>query len=294
MLAPDGPWPVCLTVCRFFSYFTSLSYIGLLCYFWASGVQTLSFVLSGRRQYWLQQWPRPLQFLHLLLFSTISTFPVLVTVVFWALLSSPDTFSTRYSAWANISEHALNTVFAAIEILASNVAPSFPRQPGSGIGFPWIHLPFLIVLLACYLGVAYITSATQHFYSTSYLFYISLSPHANTLLSPSLSVLLPRPQHGTRQARSLHCRYWRRRSCHLPHRPLPCHASRLPRPPHRQHPSRRYTSKPRHGRKGISKGRREAKRVGRGGKPEYYYGSEGGGCLRGLWCVLVLYVCTTV
>ena len=129
-------------------------------------MQTLSFVLSGRRSYPLQHWPRPLQFLHLLLFSTITTFPVLVTAVFWSLLASPDTLSTKYAAWTNISEHALNTAFAGIEILLSNLAPAFPRRTSEGIAWPWIHLPFLIILLACYLAVAYITSATQHFYST--------------------------------------------------------------------------------------------------------------------------------
>ena len=59
---------------RYFSYFTSLSYIGLLAYFWASGVQTLAFALRGGKSYPLQRWPRTLQFLHMLLYSTIVTF----------------------------------------------------------------------------------------------------------------------------------------------------------------------------------------------------------------------------
>lgn len=158
----------------FFSYFTSLSYIGLLSYFWASGVQTLFYALSVRSgskppSYPLQSWPRPLQFLHLLLFSTIVTFPIIVTAVFWSLLSSPDTLATRYSAWANISEHALNTALAGLEILITNVSPSLPRRSSTGIGLPWAHLPFLVGLLACYLGVAYITNGTQHFYTYSFL-----------------------------------------------------------------------------------------------------------------------------
>ena len=163
-----------MAIRRFFSYFTSLSYIGLLSYFWASGVQTLSYALSVRSgsnppRYALQSWPRALQFLHLLLHSTIVTFPIIVTAVFWSLLSSPDTLATRYSAWANISEHALNTAFAGLEICFTSVAPALPRRPHSGVALPWVHLPFLIGLLACYLGVAYITSATQHFYSTPHL-----------------------------------------------------------------------------------------------------------------------------
>lgn len=158
----------------FFSYFTDLSYIGLLAYNWAAGVQTLAFALALRSpsrapRYPLQAWPRPLQFLHLLLQSTVVTFPVLVTAVFWSLLSSPSTLATRYSAWVNISEHALNTAFAALEIILTNASPALPGRPRSGVSLPWIHLPFLIALLACYLGVAYITSATQHFYTYSFL-----------------------------------------------------------------------------------------------------------------------------
>ena len=58
------------------------------------------------------------------------------------------------AAWINISEHALNSVYALIEITLTNVAPS-----------AWLHLPLCVFMLACYLGVAYITEATQGFYS---------------------------------------------------------------------------------------------------------------------------------
>ncbi|KAJ3475221.1 hypothetical protein NLI96_g11975 [Meripilus lineatus] len=143
---------------RYFSYFTSLSYIGLLAYFWASGVQTLAFALRGGKSYPLQRWPRTLQFLHMLLYSTIVTFPLVVTIVFWSLLSSSGTFSTKFSSWSNVSQHALNSAFALFEILLTNVAP-----------MPWIHVPFLIILLGAYLGVAYITFASQGFYTYSFL-----------------------------------------------------------------------------------------------------------------------------
>lgn len=59
---------------RYFSFFTELSYIGLCAYFCASGVQTLIYALSAEKKYPLQRWAKILQFLHVLLFSTISTF----------------------------------------------------------------------------------------------------------------------------------------------------------------------------------------------------------------------------
>jgi len=142
----------------YFSYFTELSYIGLVAYLWASGVQTLAYTLRGHKSYPLQKWPRSLQFLHRLLYSSITTFPILVTVVYWILLSSSATFSTQFSSWSNISQHALNTVFALFEIVLTHAAPS-----------PWSHLIFLVIFLGCYLGVAYITHATEGFYTYAFL-----------------------------------------------------------------------------------------------------------------------------
>ncbi|KAG2140545.1 uncharacterized protein EDB93DRAFT_680529 [Suillus bovinus] len=142
----------------FFSYFTDLSYVGLVAYFWASSVQTIVFVLWGQKAYPLQRWPRILQLLHVLLYTTITIFPIIVTVVFWTLLASSSTFSTQYSAWSNVSQHAMNSSFALFEILLTNAGPS-----------PWSHIVPCFILFACYLGVAYITHATQGFYTYSFL-----------------------------------------------------------------------------------------------------------------------------
>ncbi|KAJ7148063.1 hypothetical protein C8R43DRAFT_522183 [Mycena crocata] len=140
----------------FLSYFTELSYIGLVAYYCAAAVQSLFYARYGR--YWLQRWPRPLQALHVLLQSTVTTFPFIVTIVFWVLLASPRTFSTTYGGWSNISIHALNSVFALFEILLTNAPPA-----------PWLALPVHILLLAGYLGVAYITHITQGFYTYDFL-----------------------------------------------------------------------------------------------------------------------------
>lgn len=50
----------------------------------------------------------------------------------------------------------MNTLFALVEVTLTNVNP-----------LPWLHLPICVFMLACYLGVAYITHATQGFYSES-------------------------------------------------------------------------------------------------------------------------------
>jgi len=208
--------------CSYFSYFTHLSYIGLCAYFCAAGVQTFFYARSGKG-YPLQSWPRALQYLHVLLYSTIVTFreyphdcffPSSATTAKWdhssdsrdarfldsplrlinfrdpiflSVISPPSDQGSRLTkktAWSNISQHALNTVFTLFEILLTNVGP-----------LPWLHLPICIVLLACYLGVAYITHATQGFYRTSTqpFFFFSPQPYYPTAPSSISSTLTPIP-----------------------------------------------------------------------------------------------------
>ncbi|KAJ2916891.1 hypothetical protein MD484_g3492, partial [Candolleomyces efflorescens] len=150
----------------YFSYFTNLTFIGLCAYFFASGVQTYAYSRSCNKgsaspdlpTYPLQRWHRVLQYLHVLLYTTIATFPIIVTVVYWALLASSSSFKPAFNAYSNVSKHALNSVFALFEVLLTNAGP-----------LPWLDLPVTIVLLGGYLGVAYITHATQGFYPYSFL-----------------------------------------------------------------------------------------------------------------------------
>lgn len=104
---------------RSFSYFTILSWWGLSFYLTFAALHTWWLLRTGTPL--LNRWPRPLQALHSLLFTTIVTFPFIVTskstsawaircassdmfsaVVFWALLASGDTFRSSYSLWSNV------------------------------------------------------------------------------------------------------------------------------------------------------------------------------------------------
>ncbi|KAJ7282446.1 hypothetical protein C8J57DRAFT_45356 [Mycena rebaudengoi] len=140
----------------FFSYFTELSYVGLIAYFWASAVQTAWF--ARYNAYPLRRWPKALQALHVLLHSTIITYPFLVTVVYWALLASPEVFRKRFSAYENLSMHAINSLFALFELFLTNAPPA-----------PLINVIPCVLMLAAYLGIAYITHATQGFYPYPFL-----------------------------------------------------------------------------------------------------------------------------
>lgn len=79
------------------------------------------------------------------------------TAIFWSLLSA-NAFESRFSTFTNISEHALNSVFAFSEIVLADSEPH-----------AWIYLPLLIVILAAYLGLAYLTHATEDFWVYSFL-----------------------------------------------------------------------------------------------------------------------------
>ncbi|KAI0107878.1 hypothetical protein GGR51DRAFT_515417 [Nemania sp. FL0031] len=146
----------CETSRAAFSYFTVLSYWGLAFYFLIASIHTFSYARWSRAP--LDSWPRPLQALHSLYYSTVTLFPFLVVIVFWALLSSPEALSSPYEAWTNTSQHILNSAFALFEVVVPRTNPP-----------PWIHLPFLIILLGLYLALAYITHETKGFYTYSFL-----------------------------------------------------------------------------------------------------------------------------
>ncbi|KAI3602248.1 hypothetical protein WG66_002437 [Moniliophthora roreri] len=146
---------------QFFSYFTNLTFTGICAYYWASFVQTAFYTrrrCQGKDGYPLQSWAKTLQVLHLMLQTTIVTFPILVTVVFWVLLASPETLGNTLNQYRNITVHALNTVFCGFEMIFTNNPP--PKL---------LMLPFMILILIGYLGVAYITHETQGFYPYSFL-----------------------------------------------------------------------------------------------------------------------------
>lgn len=67
-------------------------------------------------------------------------------------------FRDTYNAWDNISVHALNLVFGLLEVFV-----------GRGPMLPWWNMLLVFILIACYLGVAYITYATQGFYTYDFL-----------------------------------------------------------------------------------------------------------------------------
>jgi hypothetical protein len=85
-------------------------------------------------------------------YSTITSFPFLVTIVFWGTMNS-NWPSGRFEQWINLSVHGLNSVFAMTEIVLPATEP-----------LPWNHLSVVLGVLSMYLGLTYLTRYTQGFY----------------------------------------------------------------------------------------------------------------------------------
>ncbi|KAF4632374.1 hypothetical protein G7Y89_g5763 [Cudoniella acicularis] len=139
-----------------FSYFTILCYWGICFYFAIAAIHTFSYAINGGTPL-LNRFPRPFQALHYLFWSSITTYPFLVTIVYWGILFTPP-FNSRFSLWSDISQHVLNSAFALFEIIFTRINPA-----------PWIHILFLIIILACYCGLAYLTHYTKGYYVYSFL-----------------------------------------------------------------------------------------------------------------------------
>lgn len=133
-----------------FSFFTYLTFWGLGFYFLVSSVHT--FMYAFRQRTWLHNWPKPLQLAHSVYYSCTTSFPFLVTIVFWGTMNSGWP-AGRFEQWINISVHGLNSVFAITEIVLPATAPP-----------PITHLSVVLLVLSVYLGLAYLTRYTQGFY----------------------------------------------------------------------------------------------------------------------------------
>ncbi|KAJ6133582.1 hypothetical protein N7471_008797 [Penicillium samsonianum] len=138
-------------------YFTWLTYWGIGFYMLFAAIHTAFYARTGHSVL-LNRWPRAFRVLHSLLYVTVTTYPFLVTVVFWVLLFTPPWYKKSYTGWQNISQHCLNSLYALLETILPATAPH-----------PFIAIPFLILILLLYLCVAYITHETEGWYPYSFL-----------------------------------------------------------------------------------------------------------------------------
>ncbi|EER29404.1 hypothetical protein D8B26_008114 [Coccidioides posadasii str. Silveira] len=144
-------------IARWFSYFTNLSFVGVAAYFLVAGIHSFCYAARGRSVLF-EKWPRFLRSLHSLLYTTVTVFPLLVLIVYWAILYRGTWFPVVFNAWTNVSQHILPAFFALFEIIFANALLR-----------PLIHLLYIILILVLYIALAYITHADQGFYTYSFL-----------------------------------------------------------------------------------------------------------------------------
>lgn len=102
---------------------------------------------------WLSRsFTRPLQFAHTLLVSTVSSYPLVVMVIFWTVLRGPDPIGSPYAAFSNIGKHTLNYVLTNLDLVVLSRTPLRP----------WWHLVPIVSFLALYLGIVDITYHRYH------------------------------------------------------------------------------------------------------------------------------------
>lgn len=95
---------------------------------------------------------RPLQVCHTILVTTVSSYPLVVMVIFWTILKGPNPLGDPYSAFANIGKHTLNYFITMLDLVI--LSRTHMR--------PWWHLVPLIAFLGLYLGIVSITFQRYH------------------------------------------------------------------------------------------------------------------------------------
>jgi hypothetical protein len=113
-----------------FSYFTELSYWGIAFYTLVAGAHGVVYALRGRT--WLGSWPRLLQALHGFYYTTIVTFPFLVTIVYWSILSPNPWYPVGVDRWRDVSLPDAPSLVSG-EDAATSIQPADRRGPCAGL-----------------------------------------------------------------------------------------------------------------------------------------------------------------
>ncbi|KIY63109.1 hypothetical protein CYLTODRAFT_382734 [Cylindrobasidium torrendii FP15055 ss-10] len=142
----------------FFAIFTLLSYIGTFAYFAVAAGHT---ILYSRGKFPFESWPAIIRWMHIWLFSTVSCFPLVITLIYYPIFGyNPP---SNIDSWLWISMHGVNALFSIFEIVMTNCPPG-----------PWRILIGDIALIAGYVGIAYVTRDTKGFNSTFLGMYIAI------------------------------------------------------------------------------------------------------------------------
>jgi hypothetical protein len=117
------------------------SYLGMAFYFTFAAYHTQMYIL--RKRDGLSRWPKGLQLAHLILQTTVLTFPLFCTIIYtyWTIPALPGWHTKPLTRWSTITFYMLNTLFSCIELVFSAARPR-----------PWSHLIIVVMILGSYLA----------------------------------------------------------------------------------------------------------------------------------------------
>ncbi|PHH61455.1 hypothetical protein CDD81_363 [Ophiocordyceps australis] len=148
----------CVASRRSFSYFTVLAFWGQAFYFIVAAIHTFFHAAWPGNLSLLSRFRRPFGALHSFFYSSVVVFPLLVSIIYWAMIFKGPWRGSTFDSWRNVSQHALNSVFALIEMILARTSL-----------LPVVHLLWLFCILVAYLGVAFVTNIDQDFFVYAFL-----------------------------------------------------------------------------------------------------------------------------
>ncbi|PHH75219.1 hypothetical protein CDD82_4540 [Ophiocordyceps australis] len=148
----------CVASRRSFSYFTVLAFWGQAFYFIVAAIHTFFHASCPGHLSLLSRFRRPFGALHSFFYSSVVVFPLLVSMIYWAMIFKGPWRGSTFDSWRNVSQHALNSVFALFEMTLTRT-----------LLLPVVHLLWLFCIIVAYLGVAFLTNADQDFFVYAFL-----------------------------------------------------------------------------------------------------------------------------
>jgi hypothetical protein len=132
-----------------FSFFTWLTYWGLGFYTLFAAIHTALYARTGRSVLF-DRWPRTLRAMHGILYTTITVYPPLVTLVFWIILFKPPFYKETFTGWSNVRFFFLLLHLLFSLSLISSIHAALWQPCGSPVmGLPCARRDGLSVSLDC-------------------------------------------------------------------------------------------------------------------------------------------------
>ncbi|KAI7905437.1 uncharacterized protein BX663DRAFT_282223 [Cokeromyces recurvatus] len=141
----------------FFAYFTSLTFIGLHAYQVTTIVHHFRYLYTKRDISFFNDQPKILNYLYVVLYSTIVTFNIVTPVVYWSLLAKGNSQEATLNTWINVSVHGVSFFLMIFEVILNRMK------------LPVRHVIFPLVIIISYMLMTFIIYACNGFWVYPFL-----------------------------------------------------------------------------------------------------------------------------